>query len=65
VLGTKRGEGALDWQQDAKYLWRPDLRPKLKDRVPILHWPGKQLWQTWNVLRAGDVSFVLFGTGRL
>ena len=27
VLETKRGVAALDWQQDAKYLWRPDLRP--------------------------------------
>ena len=33
VLETKRGVAALDWQQDAKYLWRPDLRPKLKDWV--------------------------------
>jgi len=33
VLETKRGVAALDWKQDAKYLWRPDLRPKLKDWV--------------------------------
>jgi hypothetical protein len=33
VLETKHGVGALDWQQDSKYLWRPDLRPKLKDWV--------------------------------
>lgn len=33
VLETKRGVAALDWQQDARYLWRPDLRPKLKDWV--------------------------------
>jgi hypothetical protein len=33
VLETKRGVGALDCTQDAKYLWRPDLRPKLKDWV--------------------------------
>jgi hypothetical protein len=33
VLETKRGVAALDWQQDSKYLWRPDLRPKLKDWV--------------------------------
>ena len=33
VLETKRGVAALDWKQDARYLWRPDLRPKLKDWV--------------------------------
>jgi len=33
VLETKRGVAALDWHQDSKYLWRPDLRPKLKDWV--------------------------------
>jgi len=33
ILETKRGVAALDWNQDAKYLWRPDLRPKLKDWV--------------------------------
>jgi hypothetical protein len=34
VLETKRGVAAIDWQQDTtKYLWRPDLRPKLKDWV--------------------------------
>jgi hypothetical protein len=30
-LETKRGVAALDLEQDSKYLWRPDLRPKLKD----------------------------------
>jgi hypothetical protein len=33
VLETKRGVGAIDWHQDSKYLWRPDLRPRLKDWV--------------------------------
>jgi hypothetical protein len=33
VLETKRGVGALDWEQGSKYLWRPDLRPRLKDWV--------------------------------
>jgi hypothetical protein len=33
VLETKRGVGALDWEQNTKYLWKPDLRPKLKDWV--------------------------------
>ena len=33
ILESKHGVAALDWQQDAKYLWRPDLRPKLKDWV--------------------------------
>ena len=33
VLETKRGVGALDRTQGSKYLWRPDLRPKLKDWV--------------------------------
>jgi hypothetical protein len=33
ILETKRGVGALDWQEGGKYLWRPDVRPKLKDWV--------------------------------
>jgi hypothetical protein len=34
ILEAKRGGvAAVDWQQDSKYLWRPDLRPKLKDWV--------------------------------
>jgi hypothetical protein len=33
VLETKRGVGAIDWKLGSKYLWRPDLRPKLKDWV--------------------------------
>jgi hypothetical protein len=28
VMETKRGGvGAMDWQQDGKYLWRPDCAP--------------------------------------
>ena len=33
ILEAKRGVAAIDWQQGSKYLWRPDLRPKLKDWV--------------------------------
>lgn len=33
VLEGKRGEGALDWERNCKYSWRPDLRPRLKDWV--------------------------------
>lgn len=33
VLETKRGVGALALERSAKYLWRPDVRPKLKDWV--------------------------------
>jgi hypothetical protein len=33
VLETKRGVGATDWKLGSKYLWRPDVRPKLKDWV--------------------------------
>lgn len=33
VLETRRGLGCLRWEESAKYLWRPDLRPKLKDWV--------------------------------
>lgn len=28
-----RSSGTVDWHQDSKYSWRPDLRPKLKDWV--------------------------------
>jgi hypothetical protein len=41
ILETKRGVGALDWQQGGKYLWRPDLRPKLKDWVADFALAGK------------------------
>jgi hypothetical protein len=54
ILETKRGVGALDWQQDAKYLWRPDLRPKLKDWVADFALTG---------VTVGDVPVVLFGAG--
>lgn len=33
VLEAKRGVAALDLEQGAKYSWRPDFRPKLKDWV--------------------------------
>jgi len=33
VLEGKRGVAAVDWEQNCKYSWRPDLRPKLKDWV--------------------------------
>jgi len=33
ILESKRGVPALNWEQNSKYLWRPDLRPKLKDWV--------------------------------
>lgn len=33
VLEAKRGITALTWEVDAKYSWRPDFRPKLKDWV--------------------------------
>jgi hypothetical protein len=45
VMETKRRVGALDWQQDAKYLWRPDLRPKLKDWVADFALAGQAAMQ--------------------
>ena len=33
VLETKRGVAALDLTRGSKYLWRPDMRAKLKDWV--------------------------------
>jgi hypothetical protein len=33
VLETKRGVSALNWQQGSKYLWRPDIRPRLNEYV--------------------------------
>jgi hypothetical protein len=33
VLETKRGISALNWQEATKYLWRPDIRPRLNDFV--------------------------------
>lgn len=33
VLETKRGVCALNWQDTGKFLWRPDLRPRLNEWV--------------------------------
>jgi hypothetical protein len=65
VLETKRGVAALDWQQDTKYLWRPNLRPKLKD------WAADFAFATEAALREpervahGYVPVVLPGIGRV
>jgi hypothetical protein len=46
VLETKHGVAALDWQQGAKYIWRPDLRPKLKDWVADFALAGESALQS-------------------
>src|SRR5262249_60423212 len=33
VLETKRGISALKWAESTKFLWRPDIRPRLNDFV--------------------------------
>jgi hypothetical protein len=33
VLEAKRGISALKWQETEKFLWRPDIRPKLSEWV--------------------------------
>ncbi len=33
VLEAKRGVGAVDWRDTGKYLWRPDIRPRLNEWV--------------------------------
>ena len=33
ALEGKRGIPALNWEACSKYLWQPDLQPKLKDWV--------------------------------
>lgn len=33
VLETKRGISALNWKEASKFLWRPDIRPRLNDWV--------------------------------
>jgi hypothetical protein len=33
VLESKRGVGALNWEQCSKYTWQPDIHPKLEDWV--------------------------------
>jgi hypothetical protein len=33
VLESKRGIGAMDWKEVTKYLWRPDIRPRLSEWV--------------------------------
>jgi hypothetical protein len=31
VLETKRGVSALNWKDTGKFLWRPDIRPRLTE----------------------------------
>jgi hypothetical protein len=33
VLETKRGLSTLDWKEATKFLWRPDIRPRLNEYV--------------------------------
>lgn len=33
VLETKRGVSAMDWKEVGKFLWRPDIRPRLNEWV--------------------------------
>src|SRR5258707_2404682 len=33
VLETKRGLSTLDWKEATKFLWRPDIRPRLNEWV--------------------------------
>jgi hypothetical protein len=33
VLENKRGVSALNWEEASKYLWRPDIRPRLNEFV--------------------------------
>jgi hypothetical protein len=33
VLETKRGVCALNWQDSGRFLWRPDIRPRLNEWV--------------------------------
>jgi len=33
VLETKRNASARDWRDSEKFLWRPDIRPKLSEWV--------------------------------
>jgi hypothetical protein len=41
VLETRRGIGAMDLTLGSKYLWRPDLRPRLKDWLADFALAGK------------------------
>ncbi len=41
VLETKRGVSALNWQEATKYLWRPDIRPRLNEFVADFALAGK------------------------
>jgi hypothetical protein len=33
VLDTKRGPSAHDWRDSEKFLWRPDIRPRLSEWI--------------------------------
>ena len=33
ALETKRGGSALNWKDTGKFLWRPDIRPRLTECV--------------------------------
>ncbi len=41
VLETKRGISALNWKDTAKFLWRPDFRPRLNEWVADFALAGK------------------------
>jgi hypothetical protein len=42
VLETKRGVSALNWKDMQKYLWRPDLRPRLNEWVADFALAGQE-----------------------
>src|SRR5579884_2554480 len=54
VLEAKRGVGAVDWRDTGKYLWRPDIRPRLNEWVADFalagHFLGlsEQGWVNWS-----------------
>ena len=42
VLETKRSVAALNWKEATKYLWRPDIRPRLGEWVADFTLAGQE-----------------------
>ena len=62
VLETKRGVCALNWQDSGRFLWRPDIRPRLNEWVAdIAAGRASGARRTGARLARGDVPNVLSG----
>jgi hypothetical protein len=62
VLETKRGVCALNWQDSSRFLWRPDIRPRLNEWVADFALAGQAALESPE-LASRMVMFRLFYLG--